>query len=488
MKNKKYIIIPFIIILISVTIVTFMSWLYSYFGNLTFNEIVFHINVPLKGTNNQTVFDFFKSSTLTIIVMTLIIFGINYGFFERTKKAIVCSLIVLMISIVYVVNSTDMGAYIKSQLTTSEFIENEYIDPNSVEIKFPDKKRNLIYIYLESMETSHFSKDKGGRMHYNMIPELLELSEENISFSINDKYSGGFALSGATWTTGAMVAHSGGIPLITGLSDYNNYTNVDFLPGATLLGDILEKNGYNQELLIGSDAEFGGRKNLFEDHGNFKIFDVNTAIEKGYMKEEDKVWWGFSDEDLFKYAKEELLNISKEDKPFNFTMLTADTHFPGGYVCELCDPVVPTRYHYENVISCSSRQVGEFVKWIQEQDFYENTTIILCGDHLTMDQDLEIVHNLDFDPSYKRGIVNIFINSLVQIESDKTKNRKFSTMDIFPTTLAALGVQIEGNKLGLGVNLFSDELTLLQKYDESYVNSELDKKSIFYLEKILYNK
>ena len=32
---------------------------------------------------------------------------------------------------------------------------------------------------------------------------------------------------------------------------------------------------------------------------------------------------------------------------------------------------------------------------------------------------------------------------------------KFSQFDMFPTTLAALGVKIEGNKLGLGVNLFS---------------------------------
>ena len=204
------------------------------------------------------------------------------------------------------------------------------------------------------------------------------------------------------------------------------------------------------------------------------------------MKEEDKVWWGFSDRDLFKYAKEELSEISKEDKPFNFTMLTTDTHFPGGYVCELCDPIVSNIYHYENVISCSSRQVYDFVKWIQEQDFYNNTTIILCGDHLTMDQDLEKVH--DFDPTYQRGIVNIIINSVANIDEPLTKNRIFSTMDLFPTTLSAMGVKIEGNRLGLGTNLFSNEETLIQKYNETYVNLEFLKRSKFYNKNILYNK
>ena len=33
------------------------------------------------------------------------------------------------------------------------------------------------------------------------------------------------------------------------------------------------------------------------------------------------------------------------------------------------------------------RQVKEFVDWIQQQDFYENTTIVIAGDHPTMDKD-----------------------------------------------------------------------------------------------------
>ncbi len=40
------------------------------------------------------------------------------------------------------------------------------------------------------------------------------------------------------------------------------------------------------------------------------------------------------------------------------------------------------------------------------------------------------------------------------MESDYEKNREFTTLDMFPTTLAALGCTIEGDKLGFGVNLF----------------------------------
>lgn len=62
----------------------------------------------------------------------------------------------------------------------------------------------------------------------------------------------------------------------------------------------------------------------------------------------------------------------------------------------------------------------------------------------------------------------------------------FTTMDMFPSTLAALGVKIEGERLGLGVNLFSDEQTLAEKYGYEYMFDELNKMSSFYNRELLY--
>ena len=61
--------------------------------------------------------------------------------------------------------------------------------------------------------------------------------------------------------------------------------------------------------MVGSDAEFGGRKDYFTIHGNYKIFDFYTAIEEGKMTKEDEVWWGYDDDDLFKWAKDEILEL-----------------------------------------------------------------------------------------------------------------------------------------------------------------------------------
>ena len=54
-------------------------------------------------------------------------------------------------------------------------------------------------------------------------------------------------------------------------------------------------------------------------------------------------------------------------------------------------------------------------------------------------------------------------------------------MDVFSTTLAALGFTIEGDRLGLGTNLFSARETLAEQLGYDYLNNELGKSSLYYI-------
>lgn len=159
--------------------------------------------------------------------------------------------------------------------------------------------------------------------------------------------------------------------------------------------------------MMGSDAAFGGRKNYFTSHGDYEIDDYYWAISEGLIPEGYYQWWGYEDAKLFEYAKDKLTEISKNDEPFNFSMLTVATHFEDGYKCDECDEKQYGDDHYGMVIDCSSSRVSEFIDWIKEQPFYENTTIILSGDHLTMDSDF--CENIDED--YQRSTYNAILNS-----------------------------------------------------------------------------
>ena len=87
---------------------------------------------------------------------------------------------------------------------------------------------------------------------------------------------------------------------------------------------------------------------------------------------------------------------------------------------------------------------------------------------------------------YGRNIYNAFLNSSVDTDCDK--NRIFSTFDFFPTTLASLGAKIDGERLGLGTNLFSCKKTLGEIYGNQYINDNLNKTSSFYDDYLLNQK
>ena len=153
-------------------------------------------------------------------------------------------------------------------------------------------------------------------------------------------------------------------------------------------------------------------------------------------------------------------------------MLTVDTHFEDGYVCDIC-PDIYENDQYANVMACSSAQVTKFLDWIKRQDFYENTTVVICGDHPTMDKDF----CEDIDKEYQRKTYAAYINSAAECKSDK--KRVYTTFDNFPTTLAAMGVRIEGDRLGLGTNLFSGRPTLAEEIGLENEQEELGKRSRF---------
>ena len=247
-----------------------------------------------------------------------------------------------------------------------------------------------------------------------------------------------------------------------------------------LFGDVLKDNNYNLEIIMGSEGTYGGRKQYYTANGNYKVFDVNYAIEQEKMTEEDKVWWGFEDEKLFDWSKEEITNLAKDDKPFNYIMLTADTHFTDGYLSPNAENKFTTQY--ENVFAYSSKCVNDFVNWIKKQDFYDNTTIVIVGDHLGMQNDF---YKSRTNNGYVRTVYNVIINSATK--PSNTKNRMFCLMDIYPTILASIGAEIDGNRLAFGTNLFSDTSTLIEELGFDYFNSEIKKNSNFYNRKILGN-
>ena len=477
------------------TIITVVCrWASVTFG-VGINEIVNTLLSPLQGTESSTVISAitFCLPPILAVFTVCIVFAVQQ-WRERKRIAketeaekikqvlrrraklhwgVMSAGVLFFMGALFYVNLTyNVVGYIKAKFFYSKIYEENYVSPLDVSITPEGQVKNLICIYLESMETTYASVEDGGAQEINYIPNLTQLAKDNISFSNSGGLGGLHSAYGTGWTMGALFATTSGVPFAFPVEGNAMQEEDTFASGIITLGDFLQSRGYTQEFLCGSDATFAGRKTYYEQHGAYDIFDYYTAIQKGYIAPDYAVWWGFEDQILYKIAKDEALRLSAEGKAFNLTFLTADTHHIDGYVCSLCKDDYPEQT--ANVVACADRQIADFISWCQQQDFYNNTTIVIVGDHPRMDTSL-VSNVLPED----RMVYNCFINANYNKEV-KITYRDATSMDMFPTILSAMGYQIEGNRLGLGTNLFSDRYTLPEKMGYKKFNTQLSENSKYY--------
>ncbi len=493
--------ICFVIFVISAFTDTAVSGLFVWFQasfGVTFREIIYTIKSPLSGANS----DFFQSAVSyvfprLIVFAAIVAFGafiffalekyISIGVFVRKRDKgekrldIVTGLKILVFAAVvgysvYVLASInsrlEISTFIRDYNARTQIYDEYYVMPDTDKIT-AGKPKNLLYIYMESMETTYASIEDGGEQpKINYIPNLTRIANENISFSDEEKLGGFISAKNTDWTMSAIWATETGAAFafpIEGNSDFGDQEH--FSKNTVTLGDILNKKGYYQEFLCGSDSTFGGRKAFFEQHGDFRIYDKFTAEEEGYLTPEEEVNWGIEDWLLYDIAKDELTRIAAQDQPFNLTMLTVDTHHYDGWICPLCEDTYPEQL--ANVLICADKQINDFLLWCSQQDWYDDTVIIIQGDHPRMDQSL-VTDVKD------RMVYNCFINTDYDPATLDMKNRVWNTMDMFPTVLSAIGYEVPDDRLGLGTNMFSGKKTLCETLGSDYIDTEVQKYSQFY--------
>lgn len=470
---------------------------------LDFKTLLYVLASPLQGTGGETIKEVILATVpaalAAALVYTAVLVCVNrflspkkpkVGTWVKRIGAVLCC-VCLVFSAVFGVFALRIPRYLAVSGGTTGFYEEYYIDPEEVEITSDGKTKNLLYIYVESMESTYASVEDGGRQAENYMPYLTALAEEHISFTEKaDGSLGGFICpQGTGWTVAALVGTSAGIPFSFPLGENGNNAMSQekyFASGLTTLGDILEEKGYRQVFLCGSDIAFGGRDKYYEQHGNYEIYDLATAREKGVVPENyHNGFWGIEDYILFDIAKTELTQLAKEDEPFNFTMLTVDLHHNGGFTCKLCgkDYGGLSEKHQQtaNVITCNDKLLAEFIDWCKAQDWYEDTVIVLTGDHPRMD--VRLVAGV---PYTERTVYNCFINPAAEIKSGiyaGETGRTWTSFDVFPTTLAAMGFDIEGERLALGTNMFSGLPTLAEELGFDELETEIQKHSDYYIMK-----
>ena len=440
----------------------FFSCILAYISNKINNKIITEKNIILK-IKKLSLFNtinFFERKKDFLVNINILKFKLTI---KIKRKLIFYILIILKIFIIFYLIKTSFNIlkpieYFNSLKSTSNFIEKNYVDPKNVNISFPKKKQNLVYIFVNNLEKN---------------PNLKEHNDV-VKFKNNKK------LFGTNSKKEKIISATLGIPFILNEKSINSFPFKNIYG----LGNILEKEGYNQLFLLSTSINFENRDILVKNHGKFKILDYDKAVKKDLIKKQFNKWHELDNNQLFEIARYKFLNLNEKNKPFNLLILTSNSNFSN----KIKEQKLPKKTKnlknkknkhknkkienkkiknkdkkIEYQLLNTSEEINNFVKWIKKQNCYKNTTIVICENFLDKNEN-------------KISSVK-FINSKVEPQNNK---KIFSNLDIFPSVISSLGAKIENEKLGLGVNLFSNEQTLLEKYGEEYIDNEFKKKSYFY--------
>ena len=500
-KNEgkgKWAVLSLCILLVALGVFIFVValFLYNVYSNMEFEAILFTITYAKGGLAIEDIIAGTEYTLLFALIAGYICYHMAKCFMNNElvvvdtrkdgqytlkmngkKRAvhIILSVLIFFGCATFFSLQTNFTHYVDMKRGTSTIYEDYYVRPDESVITFPEKKRNLVFIYLESYENTYASREVGGSQDQNYLSELTELTKEKdcVNFSHTELLGGASVFVPAiTYTQGSTVAQTSGIALNTKILPPNGVVEY---PSMRRLEDVLHDNGYNQIYIEGSNGEFSMYDQYVGRYEDCKLYDRINLAELGYSDEDsDYIWkWGIEDRKLFEITKELITEASKEDKPFFVTMYTMDTHsFECGHRCVDCDESIDS--DYLAAVDCTSRHTIEFINWIRQQPFYENTTVILVGDHLG-NQKTSMV---DIDDGYTRTTYNCFINAAKKPVN--TKNRLFSSLDMFPTTLSSIGVTIKGDRLGLGTDLFSNTRTLSEELGVEEYKKQLEQTSDYY--------
>lgn len=463
-------------------------------------NVFFVIKSDTKGHDSGTFLSFCTHIILPTIIVCLFVRLLSLLFDRLYEKRHGCRPVTyfndvkkhLQMNIVYVISATVFSIFmlkawkypvifydVYKKPVLSAFYEQHYVNPKNVSITFPGKKRNLIVIFMESMESSYASVADGGVFDENLIPGLTALGQQNINFSGTSGLGGGENLEGTSWTAAGMISKLSGLPYFSPFSKSLDGKK-QCLPGAVMLTDILAQNGYKNIFSFGSDKQFENRNLILENH-HTEVHDINWYKKHGDIPRDYQVFWGFEDEKLFAIARSELTELGDGEQPFFYGMLTVDTHFPDGYKSRNC----PRIYNRQimNVIRYSDTQVCSLVDWIKEQSWYADTAIVIMGDHNFLnapDNNFITDESQLPDAESERRWLDVIVNSSRKVSEDVQKNRQFSPYDMFPTMLESIGCTITGDALGFGRSLYTGRPTLVEQYGAGTLNTELMRRTTEY--------
>lgn len=333
-----------------------------------------------------------------------------------------------------------------NQLTDiKNYIDDETTPDEKSDLFGIAKDKNVIFISLESLQSFVINNTVNGE---EVTPFLNDLIDDSYYFE-NFYHQ---TAQGKTSDSEFIVENSL-YPSPRGAVYFTHAQN-DFHS----LPEILGNNGYNSNVFHANNKSFWNRDVMYENTGYDKFFDVNSYD----VNEENSVGWGLKDKEFFSQSMKYLNELPQ---PFYSKFITLTNHYPFDLeqedaTIEKYDSNSRTLNQYFQTVRYMDEAVEQFFNQLKESGLYEDSIIVLMGDHYGISDFHKKAMSTYLDKEYtdyqhiQLQRVPFYIH--IPGEEGKVMSEIAGQVDVKPTLLHLLGMDTS-NDLSFGTDLFVDD-------------------------------
>ncbi|MBI2645073.1 LTA synthase family protein [Candidatus Uhrbacteria bacterium] len=322
--------------------------------------------------------------------------------------------------------------------------------------------RNLILIQIESFENAVIGEKIRG---VEITPNLNALIQEGLYVK---KYFA-YVNQGNTADAEFTVLNSLYVPP-TGVAFFD-YANNRY--GA--LPALLAQHGYGTYVFHGDVLTFWNRANIYPKLGYQKWFtadDYTIPRVVGFQ--------GLGDEDFFLQSAEKIKPLKQ---PFMAMLMTLTSHTPYRIPEDLQKITIPKdsnldqlQKDYVQSAHYADMAVGVFIKKLKEMKIYDNSLIVIFGDHGSYSN---ISSALGVSKDIPEQLRNHQVPLIVVAPKSKIKGTislPASHLDIYPTVANLLGVTPPRNIFGKDILNVKDSAVVKRKVNSIAIDAILGSR------------
>lgn len=303
-----------------------------------------------------------------------------------------------------------------------------------IEDSLVSARQNLILILVESLQSWPIELKVG----QELTPNINRLLQQTNTFYFPKVMS---QVKDGRSSDAQLLINTGLLPLTTGAA--SSLCAANKFPS---LAAALKEKGYSSVSFICDDATFWNQAATTTAYGFDQLYDQMQGDKQ--RKDGDKIFFD-----------ESLPILKKMKQPFYAQLVTISSHEP--YVEPILNdsPILQESFvndevrNYVIAVQYVDKCIGEFIDGLKREGLYDNSVIVITGDHeqMTFNQyeGREQVCGEDYFVPF------IIINSPL---SSKHADKVIGQMDIYPSLLNLMGGYDYSWK-GLGESVFADSIS-----------------------------